>query len=197
MRLTLLRSFSMTALLLVAALATGCMTIPDPVVSLDRRQAAPVPLKKVLVIVDYKLDAESTPGAARAENLRTHFYGPIGEAMADSVRAAGGTPTLVYVAQVEQLPTASADFSHVWVQRIEHLTRVSGSAGQWVENLRWKGVVAHRASPGTPMMNAYEMNYRSDGFRCFGIQVFAGKEECRAKVKALLDSQLSKYLSGS
>jgi hypothetical protein len=191
------RSVLPAATLFVAVLTSGCMTIPDPAVSLDHRAARPVPLKNVLVIVDYKLDVEATGGGAARENVRKQFYGPIGEAMADAVKAAGGTPTLVYVTRSEQLPIASGDYSHVWVQRISNLIRVSGDGGNWVEHLRWRGSLAHRPAPGAHLVNAYEMDYRSDGFRCFGIQVFAGKEECRAKVKALLNSQLNKYLAES
>jgi len=189
------RSKSLVASLLLAVLASGCMTIADPVVSLEQRQASPVPLKNVLV-VDYKLDVVATRSEARKEAFRKQFYGPIGELMAEAVRAAGGTPTLAYVTDVDELPTVRRDYSHVWVQRIYHLTRVSDSGGEWVENLRWKATLAHRPAPEAALVNAYEMNYRSDGFRCFGIQVFAGKEECRAKVKALLDGQLKNYLAG-
>jgi hypothetical protein len=191
------RPILLIASMLLAVLAGGCMTIADPVVSLEQRQASPVPLKNVLVVVDYKLDVVATRSAARNEAFRKQFYGPIGELMAEAVRAAGGTPTLAYVTDVDELPTVGREYSHVWVQRIYNLTRVSGSGGEWVENLRWKATLAHRPAPEAALVNAYEMNYRSDGFRCFGIQVFAGKEECRAKVKALLDGQLKKYLAGS
>lgn len=160
-------------------------------------KARPAPLGNVLVVVDYKLDVRATGGSERREPFRNQFYLPIAEAMAKAVRAPGGTPTVAYVNDADRLATVGPDYPHVWVQRIYNLTRASGTGGDWVEDLRWKGTLAHRPSPGAALVDAYEMNYQSDGFRCFGMQVFAGKEECRGKVKALLQGQLRKYLAGA
>lgn len=192
--LGILRRLACGASLVLAALAAGCMSIADPVTLAERKSAQPIPMKDVLVVLDYRLDVGVT-GRAGSVHL-DRYYNPLGEIMAEAVRAAGGTPTVVHVRNADQIPTATNQYSHVWTQRITSLTGYTGG-GFWADQRTWKVDIAHRQVPGAALSPAYEMHYVSDGVVCFGLSQYANKEDCRNKLREQVNRQLQQYRTGS
>lgn len=193
--LNLVRARASSATLLTAFLATGCATIADPVTLNERASAKALPMKEVLVVLDYQLEAQVRIGIDPEKRLDS-VYHPVAEFMADAVTAAGGKPTVVHVRNPAQMPTATGRFSHVWVQRIVRLTKYTMSTGDSAEQRRWRATVAHRPAPGAPLVPAYETEYVADGVICFAVVVGAGKDDCKAKFRAHVNRQLEKYQAG-
>lgn len=73
--LGILRRLACGASLVLAALAAGCMSIADPVTLAERKSAQPIPMKDVLVVLDYRLDIahRQAPGAALSPAYEMHY----------------------------------------------------------------------------------------------------------------------------
>lgn len=174
-------------------LAAGCASVKEPVIGRERVAAKPVQMQKVLVVVDYRLDSQAV-GPTRAQVFLKTIYGNLGQTMADAVTAAGGTPTVIYVKEYgDDKAVESAEYSHVWLQRVTHLMAITQSYVTFSQNREWHSSIAHRATAGAPLSTAYEMNYQSDGVVCFSNILYANKEECRNQLRDLVTAQLRKY----
>jgi hypothetical protein len=189
-----LRGIVPALILLLSVMVTGCSTMKDPVVGSERLHAAPVPLRNVLVVVDYRLEVRATGASGRRAEAQDAMYAPIGQMMGEMVTAAGGKPTIVHVRHEDELPRVSADYSHVWTQRVTRLVAVTRDGITAGDQREWRGSLAHRASAGAALANAYEVDYKSDAVACWTILVYANKEDCKVKQRALIGSQLQKYL---
>lgn len=194
MRLTFHRFRPIGVALALAAslLAAGCTTIPDPQTLEERVEASVVPIQNVLIVVDYGLDLRAM-GTGRIEKLLADMYSSLGNTMAESVTAAGGKPTVMYVRHSDEFPTATGDYSHVWVQSVTRLTGYGPGSGHLSRNREWRSAITHRSAPGAPLTPAYEARYTADGVVCFTMVMYGNKPECRERLRAAVGAQLQKY----
>lgn len=184
------------ALALAASLfAAGCTTIPDPQIIEERVEAKAVPMQNVLIVVDYGLDLRAM-GTGRIEKLLADMYSKVGIAMAESVTAAGGKPTVAYVRHSDEFPTETGDYSHVWVQSVTRLTGYGQGSGQLSRHREWRSSITHRRAPGAALTPAYEARYTSDGVVCFTVVMYGNKADCGERFRAAIGSQLRKYREG-
>lgn len=201
MRLSLqpFRPIALTVALAASLLAAGCTTIPDPVTLQERIEGKAVPMHKVLVVVDYGLDVRAM-GTGRIEEFLAKLYSNVGETMAEAVTAAGGEPTVAYVRYSDELPAATGEYSHVWVQQVTRLRGYGQGSRQLSRQREWRSSIRHRSAPNAPLTPAYDARYTSDGVVCFtpvglGVQ-FANRTECQERFRAAVASQLRKYQQG-
>jgi hypothetical protein len=189
MFLSLLRWLSLAA---AAVLATGCASIDDPRAGREQRQGQPVALGKVLVVVDYRADMQANGNREKDAPALDQLYAPAADAMSAAVTAAGGQPTVAYVRFNEDLPQ-TAGYSHVWVQRLQGLSRVTQQYITYTKYRSWVGTISHRSDPGAALQVAYQSDYSSDGVMCFTATRWANRDQCQASYKAFVAGQLQKY----
>jgi hypothetical protein len=183
--------------LVVAALLAACAGVPDAVVMRAERLQPAVPLGRVLVVVDVRLDRQASQHNRNVDELLRDWYAPLGQALSEAVVAAGGTPTVVYVPFTTDLPEQTEAYSQVWTQRIVRMrTEVQGSV-VLRRHRTWMATVEHRTAPAAPLVRAYQVEYASDGIDCIVVKVVANKEQCASAYRALLSRQLGDYLAPS
>lgn len=195
----MLRRTLLSAGLALAVLASACGTMPKTQVLADRAVGKPVPLGKVLVVVDYSLQVSAFPASKGIDERMAKWHLPVGEVMSDAVKAAGGTPVVAYVGHSDQQPTVAPEYSHVWVLRITGMTIVTQyGAPVGAKDRQWHASIAHRTSPNEPVSVGYTMDYVSDADQCFhAAERFAPRAECVDNYRGLIAGQLRAYQAGS
>lgn len=183
-------------LLTVGALA-GCATVADPVVRSEQKETVtPLPVKKVLVVVDLGIEFEYLPGGmvySKQDNA-VWRYEPIAKEMVKELKGLGINAD--YVLHTEKArPVIPPGYSHVWMQRLSNFTLATYSTGdRLVDGRVWVGSLSQLQpqSPGQTFAVIYRSEYASDGPECFSPRVFGNKDDCQKKYVATVLQQWRK-----
>jgi hypothetical protein len=177
------------------AVLSGCATIPDPKVFSERKEnVATLPVKKVLVVIDLSLEFDSLASGlvfSKDDNAKK-MYEPIASAMVKEVRASGGEADyLLHTTRASlNIPT---DYSHVWMQKLDRMTKTTSTAGSWVSNRVWKATIGQRQTAAPEKFTVlFDSEYEADSPWCFMPPLIGNKEDCQKKYLAAVVQQWQK-----
>ncbi len=173
----------------------GCATIPDPKLFSERKETvAPLPVKKVLVVVDLSLEFDSLASGlvfSKDDNARK-MYDPVANAMVKEVRGSGAEADYLLHTTGATL-TIPAGYSHVWMQRLDRFTKTTSTAGSWVSNRIWKATIGQRQTAAAEKFTVlFSSEYEADSPWCFMPPLIGNKDDCQKKYLAALVQQWQK-----
>jgi hypothetical protein len=180
------------AALCATIVMSGCATIADPVTYSEQKSPGrSAAAKKVLVVLDVSLIASNLgeSSAQKREQSLQEMFLPLANAMVDEVKKSGGDATHLIHSSGMRLPPPGPEYSHVWTQATDQLTK---KGGLFISNYVWYGSIAERRE-GAGFAEIYRVKYQSDGSKCFiAALYFANKAECQKKYLEQVSGQWAK-----
>lgn len=181
---------------LAIAVLGGCATIPDPKVFSERKETvAPLPVKKVLVVIDLSLEFDSLPSglAFSKDDNAKKMYEPVANAMVKEVRASGSEADYLLHTTKASL-NIPAGYSHVWMQRLDRLTMATSTRGGTSIGSRiWKATIGQRQTAAAEKFTVvFSSEYEADSPWCFMPPLIGNKDDCQKKYLATAVQQWQK-----
>lgn len=182
-------------LLTIGALS-GCATVADPVVRSEQKEnVALLPVKKVLVVFDLGLEFKHMPSGLLYSKMDNTIvrYEPVAKALVNELKAQGIDSDYVLHTE-ESAPFIPAEYSQVWVQRINKLMAITYQGGKSVEGRNWGALILQRqrTAMGGIFAYVYSAEYIADGPECFTSRGFSNAVECRKTYMAFVAQQWRK-----
>lgn len=186
---------ALASLVLLALCPAWSTPVMEPRLDEERLQGKGIQLGKVLVVMDIRLDVQSSAGdlIRRSAASYERVYSPLAQMMSEAVAAKGGTPTVVYALNTDDIPSNPAEYSQVWTQQLTSAASFYRPGGERTMMRGWRSTIAHRAAPGEELRPVYQARFSSD---CFLPHAWSGGG-CEEPLREFVAGQLRNYANGT
>ena len=184
--------FKLCLSMCVVMFFSGCISVPDPVVHLEKNitvtNAHP---EKVLFVIDLSLEYPYIPSGlvySKEDNMND-TYGKVAKEIVKRMTEQNISAEYILHSSLVPMTLPTSGYSHILVEKLDRFVNHTSSAGSYLSSRTWTAVLFEVTS-ASPLKQVYSQVYTSDGVDCFSIRQYASKEQCQSKYISLLLNHL-------